>query len=122
MAMRLYLRIAPDNGGTLREKRKEVREMSKIKAIVLVFALVVVIGAGINLVTNDKITTTANAADGYVFEGCWAYFPAGPCYDIYRDAQGIYWICSKCGQTKNPGPKTCRMISQDTLNHGYWCS
>lgn len=122
MAMRLYLRIAPDNGGTLREKRKEVREMKIFKTIVLVFALMMVVTAGINLATVHKATVTVNAGSGFVFEGCWAYFPAGPCYDIYQDAQGNYWICSKCGQTKNPGPKTCRMISQDTLNHGYWCS
>ncbi len=97
--------------------------MSKFKVIVLVFALVVVIGAGINLITTDKVTTPANAAgSSYVFEGCWAYFPAGPCYDIYHDAQGTYWICSKCGLTKNPGPKVCRIISAETLARGYWCS
>jgi len=96
--------------------------MSKFKAIVLIFALVVVIGAGINLITTDKVATTANAAGGYVFEGCWAYYAAGPCYDIYRDAQGTYWICKLCGQTKNPGPKVCRIISAETLAHGYWCS
>lgn len=96
--------------------------MRTFKAIVLVFALVMIITAGINLVTVHKATDTVNAGSSFTFQGCWAYFSAGPCYDIYKDAQGNYWICSKCGQTKNPGPKTCRMISQDTLNHGYWCS
>jgi len=59
---------------------------------------------------------------GWVFEGCWAYFSAGPCYDIYRDSSGNYWKCSKCGTTKNPGPGKCSRISQQTLNQGFWCS
>jgi len=97
--------------------------MSKVRIVVLVFALALVIGVGINLITTNKITTPANAAgSSYVFEGCWAYFPAGPCYDIFRDSQGIYWICSKCGLTKNPGPKVCRIISAETLARGYWRS
>lgn len=96
--------------------------MRTFKTIVLIFALVMIITAGINLATVHQATVTVNAGSGFTFFGCWAYFPAGQCYDIYQDGAGNYWICSKCGQTKNPGPKTCRMISQDTLNHGYWCS
>ncbi len=57
----------------------------------------------------------------FTFEGCWSYWSAGPCYDIYRDDAGNYWKCKKCGTTKNP-PSGCAKISIQTLNTGYWCS
>jgi len=98
--------------------------LSAISSVVLVFALVV-IGMGIDQATssaNQTSEATVKGGSDFVFEGCWAYFPAGPCYDIYRDSQGDYWICSKCGETKKPGPKTCNPISEQTLARGYWCS
>ncbi len=58
----------------------------------------------------------------YQFEGCWAWFPIGPCYDVYRDSSGGYWICRLCGSTTNPGPGQCSRISIQTLNTGWWCS
>jgi hypothetical protein len=58
----------------------------------------------------------------YAFEGCWAWFPAGPCYDVYRDSSGGYWICRLCGTTTNPGPGQCSRITIQTLNTGWWCS
>ncbi len=64
----------------------------------------------------------APAPGGYVFQGCWAYFASGPCYDIYRDGDGAYWICLRCGATKKPGPGQCKRITLDELNRGYWCS
>lgn len=59
---------------------------------------------------------------GWVFEGCWAQFAAGPCFDIYRDGSGNYWKCKACGTTGKPSSGKCRPISQATLNSGYWCS
>ncbi len=57
----------------------------------------------------------------FTFEGCWTYFPTGPCRDIYV-GQGSYWLCKACGQTSNPGPGQCSPISLSTLNIGWWCS
>jgi hypothetical protein len=64
----------------------------------------------------------APAASNWVFEGCWTYWPAGPCRDVFRDSQGGYWICRACGTTGNPGPSKCSQISSQTLAIGYWCS
>lgn len=58
----------------------------------------------------------------WTFWGCWSYWAAGPCRDIFRDSSGAYWICAGCGQTQNPGPGKCSQISTQTLNTGYWCS
>ena len=104
---------------------KRITILLAISSVFLVFVLVMVAGVGVNQATapaNETSEVTLAAGSGFVFEGCWAYFPAGQCYDIYRNAQGNYWICSKCGQTKNPGPKVCRTISELTLSRGYWCS
>lgn len=57
-----------------------------------------------------------------VFQGCWSYFPTGPCRAIYSDAQGVYWICGQCGSGGQPNPNGCQRISQRTLQYGYWCS
>jgi hypothetical protein len=62
------------------------------------------------------------ASQGWVFEGCWTYWPAGPCRDVFRDTQGNYWICGGCGTTGTPSTKKCSRISPQTLNIGYWCS
>jgi hypothetical protein len=59
---------------------------------------------------------------GFVFEGCWAWFPIGPCYDVYRDSTGGYWICRQCGTTTKPGSGQCSRITLQTLNTGWWCS
>ncbi|MFA4947387.1 MAG: hypothetical protein WC674_02625 [Candidatus Krumholzibacteriia bacterium] len=64
----------------------------------------------------------ALAPAAYTLEGCWAYFAAGPCYDIYRDGAGNYWICLTCGNTTKPGPSQCKKITLQQLNRGYWCS
>lgn len=70
---------------------------------------------------NAKASPAARAAN-WTFWGCWTQFSAGPCRDIYRDAQGNYWICRACGTTGNPGPGKCSQISQQTLATGFWCS
>jgi hypothetical protein len=57
-----------------------------------------------------------------VFQGCWSYFPQGPCRAIYSDSQGNFYICGKCSASGNPGSGTCTKISQGTLQTGYWCS
>ncbi len=62
------------------------------------------------------------AAANWTHWGCWTPFPAGTCRDIYRDAQGAYWICRACGTTGTPGPSKCSQISSQTLAVGYWCS
>ncbi len=56
------------------------------------------------------------------FEGCWSYFPQGPCRAIYRDNNGNYTICGQCDSFGNPGSGRCSRISSQTLNIGYWCS
>jgi len=58
----------------------------------------------------------------FTFEGCWTQFSAGPCRDVFRDDQGNYWICRDCGTTGNPNTNKCHIISQATLNTGFWCS
>jgi hypothetical protein len=65
-------------------------------------------------------TFAVRAQTGWVFEGCWTRFPTGPCYDIYRDANGAYWLCKACGTTTNPSPKTCGQVFP--YSFGYWCS
>lgn len=73
---------------------------------------------------GHEATASAKAAPAanWTFEGCWTQFSAGPCRDIYRDAQGGYWICGGCGTTHNPGPGKCSQISSQTLATGFWCS
>lgn len=71
--------------------------------------------------SDENLSSMPPKPSDFVFEGCWAYFPAGPCYDIYRDSAGDYWICKKCLETKHPSPKTCSRISLEVLNRGYWC-
>jgi hypothetical protein len=73
-----------------------------------------------NEATNNGAPALGKPSD-FIFIGCWTYFPAGPCHDIYRDSEDNYWICQECLQTKNPGSKKCQPISEETLNNGYWC-
>lgn len=68
--------------------------------------------------TSAKAARAAN----WTWQGCWTQFSAGTCRDIYRDAQGDYWICRTCGTTGSPGPGKCSRISQQTLATGFWCS
>lgn len=56
------------------------------------------------------------------FEGCWSYWPQGPCRAIFRNNNGSYTICGQCDSFGNPGSGRCSPISQNTLNFGYWCS
>jgi hypothetical protein len=61
-------------------------------------------------------------ANDLIFEGCWTYYPAGPCRAIYRDSQGEYFICGACDNGKPHGSGACGLISPQTLQRGYWCS
>jgi hypothetical protein len=90
---------------------------------VVLSTLFLVSGAGQPASTSaaPKAAVSPAAAD-WTFWGCWSYFPSGGCRDIYRDAQGNYWICRACGTTGNPGPGKCSQISPATLATGYWCS
>jgi hypothetical protein len=98
-------------------------------ALAAVFALALTVGfttaggssAATPLASGAPGSAVAQAG-GWVFEGCWTYWPAGPCRDVYRDAAGQYWICKACGTTGNPSPGKCSRISIQTLNIGYWCS
>lgn len=56
-------------------------------------------------------------SSGYTFWGCFTYFPAGPCRDVFRDSSGQLWICGACGTTKKP-PQGCSKLT----GSGYWCS
>lgn len=58
------------------------------------------------------------AANGWTFEGCFTWFPAGPCRDVFRDSNGVLWICGACGTTNNPGPGKCSKLT----GSGWWCS
>ncbi len=89
--------------------------------LILFFAVGTAGSGGTNLPASPNVTT-APAPSDFVFQGCWAYFASGPCYDIYRDGAGNYWICRNCGTTKKPGPAQCRPITIEQLNKGYWCS
>ena len=62
------------------------------------------------------------AAASWTFWGCWTQFSSGTCRDIYRDAEGNYWICRACGTTGTPSTSKCSRISSQTLATGYWCS
>lgn len=64
----------------------------------------------------------ARAAADWAFEGCWTQWPAGSCRDVFRDAQGSYWICRACGTTGTPSTSKCSRTSAATLGTGYWCS
>lgn len=56
-----------------------------------------------------------------VFQGCWTFFPSGPCRAIYSK-NGSYQICGECDDFGNPGSGGCSAISSQTLAQGYWCS
>lgn len=86
-------------------------------AIALVLSTLLLAGVG----GNSTARSAASSAK-WTFQGCWTQFSAGPCRDIFRDAQGDFWICSTCGNTGNPGPGKCNPISQATLASGFWCS
>ncbi|HJP95424.1 MAG TPA: hypothetical protein VJ875_25980 [Pyrinomonadaceae bacterium] len=82
--------------------------------------------------STDRQATARNAAPAktsaaaptatWTFEGCWTQFQSGPCRDVFRDAQGNYWICRDCGTTGNPTPGKCSPISEAALARGFWCS
>ena len=61
-------------------------------------------------------------ATGQIFEGCWTYWPSGPCRAIFKDSGGNYSICGNCDSFGNPGSGTCSPIAEETLQIGYWCS
>ena len=108
----------------------------RLSAVAAIFSLLFI--AGVVVEPADKSAASAHAASAevtaakaspaaplqsnWVHWGCWSYFPAGGCRDIYRDPQGDYWICRACGTTTKPGSKTCSRISTQTLATGYWCS
>lgn len=79
------------------------------------------------ILPNDSILLSTSrswlaSSQSRVFEGCWTYFPQGPCRAIYRDQQNNYFICGLCDYYGNPGSGKCSSISIQTLNIGYWCS
>ena len=69
-----------------------------------------------------KAAAATPATANWTFEGCWTQFQSGPCRDVFRDAQGNYFICRDCGTTGNPTPGKCSSISEATLARGFWCS
>lgn len=58
------------------------------------------------------------ASSSWTFEGCFAYFAAGTCFDVYRDDAGTLWICRVCGTTTKPGRGQCNVLTAT----GFWCS
>lgn len=62
-------------------------------------------------------TLMAPPGSGFTFEGCFTFFPAGPCRDVFRDSDGTLWICKDCGTTKKP-PGGCSVLT----GSGFWCS
>lgn len=58
------------------------------------------------------------ASPSWTFEGCFAFFSSGPCFDVFRDSSGTLWICEACGTTKKPGRGSCQVLSAS----GFWCS
>lgn len=70
----------------------------------------------------DAVDSTARAlmappGSGFTFEGCFTFFPAGPCRDVFRATDGTLWICKDCGTTKKP-PGGCSVLT----GSGFWCS
>jgi len=75
--------------------------------------------ADVPTTSEAAVTAAPQAAEGtWTYEGCFAYFASGPCYDAYRDINGDLWICSRCGTTKNPSEQTCSPL----YAFGFWCS
>jgi hypothetical protein len=75
--------------------------------------------AELQAASEETVAATPQAVEvGWTYEGCFAYFAAGPCYDAYRDIDGDLWICSLCGTTKNPSEQTCSPL----YAFGFWCS
>lgn len=70
------------------------------------------------LTTSNTLSTVSAAR---VFQGCWTYWPSGPCRAIYSEGSR-YFICGQCDSSGNPGSGGCSSISIRTLNTGYWCS
>lgn len=104
------------------------RRIRLFAVVVILSVCLLAVGAtqpAANSAAPGGATTAAaavKAAQGWVFEGCWTYWPAGPCRDVYRDSQGGYWLCRACGTTGTPSNKVCSRTSIQTLNVGYWCS
>jgi hypothetical protein len=80
------------------------------------------IAAGATRPAVTAAAAPAPAQANWVFEGCWTYWPSGPCRDVFRDSQGNYWLCRACGTTGTPNSTKCSRISPQTLGIGYWCS
>jgi len=107
-----------------------MRRFQSVGLLVALLIMILVLGApigkdsrpdaalGVAIVSAQGQVLTSE----FVFEGCWAYVSAGPCYDIFRDSSGAYWICKACGTTKNANKKSCQPISLEQLNRGFWCS
>lgn len=67
---------------------------------------------------ESQVPESAEMAQGSVtFEGCFTFWPAGPCRDVFREDDGTLWICKSCGTTKNP-PGGCSILT----GSGFWCS
>ncbi|MGB7209669.1 MAG: hypothetical protein WBD27_13485 [Pyrinomonadaceae bacterium] len=75
-------------------------------------------GKNIFLSTSNSMLAAPAAR---VFEGCWTFWPSGPCRAIFRTGSN-YEICGQCDASGNPGSGRCSRISIQTLNIGYWCS
>jgi len=97
-----------------------LRRIQGLAVAVVLSTLLLASGVAQPTERNSAVRTAAPVT--WTFEGCWTYFPAGPCRDVFRDDQGNYWICKDCGTTGNPTPGKCSQISQATLAHGFWCS
>lgn len=69
------------------------------------------------LLEEDEAVEMAPPGSGFTFEGCFTFFPAGPCRDVFRDDSGTLWICKACGTTKKP-PNGCSVLT----GSGFWCS
>ena len=89
----------------------------QVLAVAVVLSTLFLAGAGGNSTVRSAVPPAKRT-----FEGCWTQISAGPCRDIFRDAQGDFWICRDCGTTGNPGPGKCNPISPATLASGFWCS
>lgn len=58
----------------------------------------------------------------WTFLGCWKSRPwVTTCNDVFRDGDGVLYVCRACGTTGTPSKGKCRETTQAELDSGTWC-
>lgn len=88
----------------------------------LKFRLLVLMLSLLTLFTVAATPAKPTNNGGMTFEGCWTQWGSVPCYSIYRDSNGVPYICGKCDSSGNPQGGSCKATSNRVLGSGFWCS